>query len=157
VRPGYLVIVSCGEQKIWKRFPDAGPTFARDAYASSPFTKSRRYAEHFGEHWLILSAKYGFIEPEFIIPADYNRSFYDADAISATTLREQVAAKQLARFETVGVLGSDMYWRQVERAFDGTDVACRHVNGKVSFPAQFHNLVNDLLAHDKPFLDTEDR
>jgi hypothetical protein len=157
VVPGYLVIVSCGEQKIWKQYPHAGPTAAQDAYTSSPFTKSRLYAEQFGDRWVILSANYGFIEPEFIIPENYNRSFYDASAVSVTTLREQVAAKGLARFKTVGVLGSEMYWRQVEQAFDGADAALRHVNGNVSFPALFHTLINELLAQDKPFRDTEDR
>jgi hypothetical protein len=37
---GYLVVVSCGHDKIWDRTPDAGPTAARDAYTSPVFRKS---------------------------------------------------------------------------------------------------------------------
>jgi len=148
---GYLVIVSCGDEKVWKRHPHAGPTAARDAYASSPFKKSRQYAEHFGQQWLVLSANYGFIEPEFIIRENYNVSFYDANAVSATTLREQVAAKDLAQFTTVGVLGSETYWRRVVEAFDGASAVLRHVNGNVSFAPSFHKLINTLIATDTPF------
>ncbi len=148
---GFLVVVSCGERKIWSRYPHAGATRAQDAYTSSLFTKSRRYAEHFGERWLVLSAKYGFIEPDCPIPGDYNVSFYDPEAMSIGHLRAQVASKRLAQFQTVGVLGSEMYWRRVVEAFDGSSVTLRHVNGNVSFPPSFHNLINRLLADDTPF------
>jgi hypothetical protein len=148
--------VSCGDDKIWKRRPHAGPTVARDAYTSSKFKKSRVYSERFAPHsWLVLSAKYGFIEPEFTIPENYNVTFSDPDAISVAALREQVVAKRLARFTTVGVLGSNMYWQRVKRAFEGTGAVCRHVNGNISYPAKFHNLVNNLLAKNKPFRDSE--
>ena len=60
--PGFLVVVWSGGE-IWKRHPHVGPTPARDAWASSKFKASRRYAERFAERWLILSAKYGSIEP----------------------------------------------------------------------------------------------
>jgi hypothetical protein len=148
---GYLVVVSCGEEKVWKRHPGAGPTPAQDAYTSSRFNKSREYAEHFGERWLILSAKYGLIEPDFVIPADYNRSFYDPDAISLALLREQVAAKELERFRTVGVLGSEIYWRRVVSAFETCRVRVKHVNGNISFPPLFHALINRLLESGTPF------
>jgi hypothetical protein len=152
---GYLVIVSCGDQKIWKRYPDAGPTAARDAYTSPPFRKSRLYAEHFAEHWLILSANYGFIEPDFIVPENYNVSFYGDDAVAVSTLREQVAAKNLTRFRTVGVLGSDTYWRRVVEAFEGLPSVLRHVNGNVGFPPSFNKLMNRLITNDTPFRDEE--
>jgi len=131
---GLLVVVSCGEQKIWKRYPDAGSTVTQDAYTSSQFTKSRRYAERFGECWLVLSTKYGFIEPYFPIPENYNVSFYHPEAISIADLKAQVAAKHLARFKIVGVLGSEIYWRRVVEAFNGSALALRHINGNVSFP-----------------------
>jgi len=100
---------------------------------------------------LILSAKYGFIEPDFTIPGNYNVSFYDPEAISNAELKAQVLSKRLDQFKTVGVLGSEMYWRHVVGACDGSPVALRHVNGNVSFPASFHRLINKLIADDTPF------
>ena len=41
------------------------------------FTTNRAYAEKFGSRWVILSAKYGFIRPDFQIPGPYNVSFKD--------------------------------------------------------------------------------
>ena len=149
--PGFLVVVSCGKEKIWKRHPNAGPMAARNAYTSPVFKRSRRYAEHFAEAWLILSAKYGLIEPEFCIPEDYNRSFYSPDAIATAALRQQVAAKGLERFTTVGVLGSDVYWQRVREAFEGTAMQLRHINGNVGFPPTFLRLVGTLIAENTPF------
>lgn len=148
---GYLVVVSCGEDKIWKRSPGAGPTAAQSAYVSSPFRTSRRYAEHFGEKWLILSAKFGFIEPEFIIPENYNRSFYHPDAIEVAELRRQVQQESLGRFSIVGVLGSEIYWRRAVAAFDGFVADLRHVNGNKGFAPLFNGLIGGLVDAGTPF------
>jgi hypothetical protein len=148
---GFLVIVSCGKDKIWRSHPLAGPTRADDAYTSSVFKASRRYCRHFAERWVILSAKYGFIDPDFCIPENYNVSFHSSNAISTSSLREQVAMKQLGSYRTVGVLGSDLYWQQVRQAFDGLVVPLRHVNGNVSFPPLFQRLVADSIDSNTPF------
>ncbi|WP_390622104.1 DUF6884 domain-containing protein [Roseiconus lacunae] len=65
MKRGILVIVPCGSSKVWSNDPSAGPTIAKDAYIGSPFKVNRKYAEHIGNRWVILSAKYGFIEPVF--------------------------------------------------------------------------------------------
>jgi len=36
---------------------------------------NREYAEHFGDRWVILSAKYGFLNPEDTIEGTYNVTF----------------------------------------------------------------------------------
>ena len=59
-----LAIVQCGQKKIWDRNPGAGPTAAKDAYVSPYFRKNRAYAERFADQWMILSAKYGFLDPD---------------------------------------------------------------------------------------------
>lgn len=108
-----LVVVSCGSQKIWKTHPQAGSTRAKEAYTSPVFKVSRLYAETFGDSWVILSAKHGFIPPNFVIPADYNQSFYDPAAISMRELRDQVRRLGLDGFGMVAVLGSYEYWNRV--------------------------------------------
>ena len=67
-----LVIVPCGQGKIWDTEPDRGPVAARDAYTGAPFKVNRAYAERFASYWVILSAKYGFIPPDYLIPGPYN-------------------------------------------------------------------------------------
>jgi len=71
------VVVPCGKAKIWDRESSHGPTPARQAYTSTFFCVNRRYAEVFGESWIILSATYGFIAPDFVISAAYNVTFKD--------------------------------------------------------------------------------
>ena len=75
-----LVVVSCGKRKIWDYYPNAGPTKAKGAYRKGPFRLNREYAEVFGDKWVILSAKYGFINPDFVIPGNYSVTFKDPSA-----------------------------------------------------------------------------
>ncbi|HUG14566.1 MAG TPA: hypothetical protein VMM78_06045, partial [Thermomicrobiales bacterium] len=70
-----LVVVPCGSAKVWDRYPNAGPTAAQDVYTGSPFVLNRHYAEQFGDSWVILSAKYGFVAPQFVIREPYNVTF----------------------------------------------------------------------------------
>jgi hypothetical protein len=116
-----LVVVPCGAAKIWKRNAGAGPTQAKHAYAGTPFKINREYAQSFADRWVILSAKYGFIDPEFVIPGDYNVTFNDpaTGAISVTELRSQVQALGLGGFDRVVALGSRKYASNVEQAFEG--------------------------------------
>jgi len=117
-----LVIVACGRAKTWGRDRRAGPTLARDAYVSPYFRDNRRYAEAFGDRWLILSAKYGFIEPEFVIPGPYEVTFkrLATKPISAEHLAAQARAKRLSAYDLVEVLGGAEYVERVRAAFDGT-------------------------------------
>jgi len=119
-----LIIVSCGRRKIWSKFPDAGPTKAKDVYISGYFRWNRRYAERFGDGWVILSAKYGFIDPDFVIPEDYNVTFYDPSTgpVSISELRRQVKAKGLYKFDKIVVLGGTAYCDIVSAAFQGYGV-----------------------------------
>jgi hypothetical protein len=70
-----LVIIPCGQSKVWDDQPERGPVKARDAYTGPPFKVNRDYAEAFASRWVILSAKYGFISPDFLIPGPYNVTF----------------------------------------------------------------------------------
>ena len=119
-----LVIVPCGQKKIWASNPRAGPTAAKNAYAGTPFGINRKYAEKFGDLWLILSAKYGFIEPTFQIPGPYNVTFKTKSTgpISTNQLHEQVRRQQLDRFSVVIALGGKEYRHAIECAYDGSGV-----------------------------------
>ena len=70
-----LVVVPCGMRKIWDMNPSAGPTPAKNAYVGAPFKVNRAYAEKFADRWVILSAKYGFIDLDFVIPENYDVTF----------------------------------------------------------------------------------
>jgi len=116
-----LVIVPCGRRKIWDIKPDTGSVEAKDAYQGAPFKVNREYAERFSDKWVILSAKYGFIDPSFIIPGNYNVAFKDpsTNPISLSVLRRQVQEKQLDRFDSVIALGGSDYTDIVSEAFSG--------------------------------------
>lgn len=117
-----LIVVQCGEKKIWKDNPELGMVEAKDAYTSPYFGKNRTYAEKFGDKWVILSAKYGFLDPNEKI-GDYNVSFKRKKTrpISFTKLQEQVFAKKLNAFSEIVVLGGTEYLEAVNEAFRGTD------------------------------------
>lgn len=54
-RPVY--IVGCGASKLDREAP------ARELYTGSLFVAARRHVEAMGATWLVLSAKYGTVEP----------------------------------------------------------------------------------------------
>jgi hypothetical protein len=116
-----LVVIPCGISKIWKRNPDAGPTEAKDAYTGVPFKVNKEYAERYGDHWVILSAKYGFIEPNFIIEKDYNVTFKDPKTkpIGLSELESQVEGT-LSNFDKLVALGGKDYTNIVESVFKKT-------------------------------------
>jgi len=119
-----LVAVPCGKRKIWDRNPTAGTTKAKDVYIGAPFKVNREYAEKYGDRWVILSAKYGFIDPDFVIPGNYNVTFKDAstDPIGVIELKEQIKHMTLDTFETVVVLGGRDYADVVSQAFSDLEV-----------------------------------
>ena len=117
-----LVIVPCGRRKIWETAPQLGPVPARDAYTGSPFKVNRAYAERFATDWVILSAKYGFLRPEALIPGPYNVTFkrVSTGPVSAAVLRQQVREQGLDRFGWVIGLGGREYRSWIEHAFTGS-------------------------------------
>jgi hypothetical protein len=56
-----LVLIACSEKKLSHASP------AAELYTGQLFRLSRRYAEHLGGAWRILSAKYGVVDPRQII------------------------------------------------------------------------------------------
>lgn len=67
-----LIIIPCGKRKIWDKDPSVGKTPAREAYISNYFKLCMQYAEKFSDEWIILSGKYGIINPDFILNDNYN-------------------------------------------------------------------------------------
>jgi len=111
-------------KKIWNLNPNVGPTRARDAYVSAYFRVNREYAEKFADRWVILSAKYGFIDPNFIIPGNYDVTFKrpETNPVSVDKLKEQIREKGLDKFDKVIVLGGRDYVYFVRKSFEGLNV-----------------------------------
>jgi hypothetical protein len=92
VDDGVLFIVSCTGDKIWQENPNADRYVpAKDAYTGETVRSWLANPLSSEKRWLILSAKYGFIEPDHPI-CDYNVTFNDEKTgpVSDETLRNQV-------------------------------------------------------------------
>lgn len=116
-----LVIVPCGSRKIWSRFPKSRATKAEEAYVGAPFKVNRAFAQKFADKWVVLSAKHGFIEPNFVIPENYNVSFSDpkTNPIRVDSLKSQVKKKGLENFDVVIALGGKNYTDVVKEVIVG--------------------------------------
>jgi hypothetical protein len=119
-----LIIIGCGKSKIWDKHPGAGPQKAEDVYTSSYAKVKRKYARSRGCDWMILSAKYGFIRPNFVIPSTYNVTFDDLSTcpISVLELRQQVKGQGLGRYDEITVVGGSKYIERTREAFQGMRV-----------------------------------
>ena len=121
VTPRILVVVPCGIRKIWDKEPNKGPVRAESAYTGPPFKVNSGFARKVGYKWVILSANYGFIDPEFLIPKSYNITFKDSQTkpISVKQLKTQVKEKKLDQYDIVIALGGPDYVLNVKGSFGG--------------------------------------
>jgi len=121
---GLLVIIPCGAGKVWDNAPNYGPCLAKDAYTGSPFKVNRKYAEKFAEKWVILSAKYGYIDTDFIIPGDYNVTFKDlrTQPVDVGVLKEQVSSMGLDQFSQIIGLGGIEYRNRIKASYSTCNI-----------------------------------
>jgi hypothetical protein len=115
-----LVVIPCGRSKIWKKDPRHGPAKARVAYVGSPFKVNRAFAERFADKWIILSAKYGLIDPDFIIPKDYDVTFTkpSTNPVTMEQVKKQLQdMENLQEYDTVIALGGEEYTNIVKQVF----------------------------------------
>jgi hypothetical protein len=131
-RGNTLFVVSCTGRKIWSQDPAAKAfVAAKDAYIGETMRSWLRSELCQREtRWMILSAKYGFIEPDHAV-SDYDVTFKDdhTGPITLDSLRAQVEhqwrwqgpdKRRLADFSDVRVWGSELYFKVASAAFIGT-------------------------------------
>ena len=120
-----LCIVSCGRRKIWDKYPGLGAVRARDAYTGPLVRLAVAYAEKYHPNsWVILSAKYGFLYPNELIPGPYDVSFKrrSPEVISIEELRRQVLSKGLEKYDAIMVLAGKTYVDVVRKVFAGKTI-----------------------------------
>lgn len=149
---GLLVIVPCGQRKIWDSQPNYGPAEARDAYTGSPFTVNKEYARQFGEAWVILSAKYGLVQPTFIIPGPYNVTFKKKSTgpVKLALLREQMEQMKLDGYESIVGLGGKEYRCILGQLFDGRRARLHFPFAGLSIGKAMH-AINEAIKRGDPF------
>ena len=120
--PKILVVVPCGRSKIWSKFPQRKAIRADEAYIGPPFKVNRAFAQKIADRWVILSAKYGLIKPDFVIPKNYDVSFNKPATapISLSKLRAQANKKGLVDYDVVIALGGKNYIEIVKNVFMGS-------------------------------------
>lgn len=100
-----LALVSCVSQKA------SNPLPAKDLYTSQWFRSARRYTESLGIDWLILSAKYGVVEPDRVISPynlTLNRMNREQRAKWAVKVYKELAP-YLVTVDTVIILAGERY------------------------------------------------
>ena len=124
-RDDTICIVPCGSQKIWDKNPQNGPSKARYVYTGPFAGKCREYAEKFyPESWCILSAKYGFLFPDDVVPGPYNVSFNNkkSNPISLNELKTSISTKKLLKYNKIIVLGGKNYTKIIKAVFADKNV-----------------------------------
>jgi hypothetical protein len=151
-----LVIIGCGKSKIWDKHHDIGPQKAEDVYTSGFATVKRKYAQSQGCDWMVLSAKYGFIRPDFVIPGPYNVTFNvpSTHPMSLPELKKQVEDQELGRYDEITIVGGVEYIKMTTDAFADTAVRivtpfAHHPMGKQMEMMGDQTRKQNLLQHEK--------
>jgi len=112
-----LVVVPCSKSKVWGKYPHLGSVRACVAYCGPLFRLHRQYAEREGDRWVILSAKYGFLDPSDLIER-YDVSFnHPGSGVVESVLIRQAKGMDLTRFERIIGLGGKRYRDRVREVF----------------------------------------
>ena len=140
----------------------AGPRYGTDTQtqdppqhsgrtSGDPFTVQRRYAERFGDAWVILSAKYGFLDPDDLVAGPYNVTFKrrSSGPIDSAVLRRQVREQGLDHFNQVIVLGGADYRARVKEAFASTSVQLHCPFAGLPLGPSLH-AVNEAVSSGRP-------
>ena len=96
-----------------------GPTEAREAYIS-PFGKAcQAYASQFFTHWVILSAKHGFLLPTDIVKENYDLAFNSksSEIINIEQLKKQMMDKNLLDFDEIVLLAGKKHKKVVTKLY----------------------------------------
>lgn len=145
-----LCVISCGENKIWDKNPNAGPVKAKDVYIGHFSIKCKQYAEKFyADSWCYLSAKYGFVFPEEKIPGPYNVSFNNnkTHPIEIDDLILQIKQKGLNDYDKIVILGGKSYTEVINKTFKGKIIYNPLTNCKGL--GYMMRKLNDLIRMDK--------
>ncbi|MEC7986140.1 MAG: hypothetical protein VX278_13330 [Myxococcota bacterium] len=124
-----LGIIPCSKEKIWDTEPHRKTVLAKEAYRSAFHRYARCYAQRHCAQHIILSAKYGFMKPDFPIQEPYDISFSRPKdpVISVDTLQQQAA--DYRSFSAILVLCPKAYAEKIAQAF-------YHLPPKLLFPLQ---------------------
>ncbi|MDC3412720.1 hypothetical protein NC797_04675 [Aquibacillus sp. 3ASR75-11] len=125
-----LGIIPCGNKKIWDKNEDVGPVRAKEAYIGTFHTLCEQYATTFLDRWVILSAKYGYLDPDDIVDGPYDVTFNQnsKEVIKTDFLQSQVKDKGLGQYKKIVVLTGKKYKPIVLESFEA------HENGTILFP-----------------------
>ena len=145
---GILYVVMCTKNKIWdKKSSTAKYIPAREAYTGESFKKWLRKQESKTYPWLILSARYGFIEPDHPIPCyDVSFTLPGTGPISDETLRNQVLYQTrfgipLKNFREIRVVGNEIYFKKVKGAFSKT--CAKVIQFKTNKKCEFKDVIKE--------------
>ena len=99
---------------------------------------------------MILSAKYGFIRPDFIIPCAYDVTFNDlsTNPISVPELTQQVEDQKLGRYDEIAVIAGAKYIKRIREAFQGRTVTIYTPFAGNPFGRQVHMMEQELSDGD---------
>jgi hypothetical protein len=117
-----LCIIPCGKHKIWTENPNAGPTPARDVYIGSFARKCQEYASFFYPgYYVILSAKYGFLWPDDLIPGNYEVTFNNPSThpITISEMISSAKVKDLFPYDQIVVVAGKNYVSMIRQVFPG--------------------------------------
>jgi len=96
-RPLDIGLIACSRTKADR------PSLARELYVSPLFRAAREYAENRYGQWLILSARYGLVEPDQVL-APYDLSLRQLTARQREAWGDRIAVELTDRFPAGTVL-----------------------------------------------------
>jgi len=111
-----LVILACSKTKIWDNndsLTNDDKVKAKDAYQGYTFRQGKKYAEKNKYPYLILSAKYGIINPDKSI-GDYNKKLSSKKEARKIKKKSKEKLNKIAEeYDEIFLIGGNKYYRKI--------------------------------------------
>src|SRR5688572_11673837 len=106
---GLIFVVGCGRKKARQAAE------AQNLYVSRTFQLSRRVAEFNGDAWLVLSGRYGLLEPRVVVSPydDYVGGWHHSKHLEWSTRVAQELLARTSSDDVVVVLARDQAYTKV--------------------------------------------
>ena len=142
-----LGIIPCSKEKIWDITPERKAVPAKEAYRSSFHRFARLYAEKYCDAHIIFSAKYGFMEPDFMIPGPYDVTFSRPEDSVITDKELQKQARNYATYTSIVIICPRTYAQKIDRAFSLFMIQREYPLQKVGGFGKMHRFLRKSLLY----------
>jgi len=119
-----IIILACSKRKIWDKDNSKKKVEAKNAYLGSVFLYGKKYAEKNKLPYLIISAKYGLLNPNRFIEKYDKKLSNKRDVLQIKNKFRNQIKELFNKYNKILLIGGNQYYRLVFKGFNDKKFDC---------------------------------